>query len=90
MRVGLVWHKKSDRREDDILSVYERPVCREILQLRRPANSGKNCSWYVRSCLLSDSAVDEIFGKKWYYETLHGFKSVLDFRRWLGEKVDVD
>ena len=90
MRVELVWHKKKDRREDDILSVYERPSCREMLQLRRPAGSSKSCMWYVRNCLLSDAAIDDVFGKNWYYETLHGFKDTTEFQQWVEEKVDVD
>jgi len=39
---------------------------------------------------LSDDAVGEIFGRNWYYETLHGFRGVIEFRQWLEEKVDVD
>ena len=90
MRVELVWHKKNDKQEDDILSVYERPSYKEVLQLRRPAKGAKNRMWYVRNCLMLDSEAGEIFGKNWYYETLHGFKNAIEFQRWVEERVNVD
>jgi|TARA_R110000824_G_scaffold262213_2_gene450956 hypothetical protein len=90
MNVELVWHKKNDKQEDDILSVYERPSCKEILQLRRSSTTEKNRIWYVRSCLMSDNEVDKIFGKNWYYETLRGFTTTAKFHHWLEENVDVN
>jgi hypothetical protein len=90
VRVELVWHKKNDKQEDDILLVHERPSCKEVLQIRRSANGTKNRMWYVRNCLMSDSEAGKIFGKNWYYETLHGFRDTNEFQYWLEERVDVD
>ena len=90
MRVELMWHKKNDKQEDDILSVHERPSFKEILQLRRSAKGAKSRMWHVRNCLMSDSEAGKIFGKNWYYETLRGFRDSDEFQRWLEERVDVD
>lgn len=86
----LIWHKKSDKREDDILLVYSWPNFRELLQLRRLAQDKKNQKWHVRSCSIDDNNTCEVFGDKWYYETLHGFDTVREFCNWLEEKVYVD
>jgi len=90
IRVKLLWHKKEDRREDDILSVYRWPIVKEVLQLRRSPENKNTQMWYVRSCMPQEEEVCEIFGSHWFYETLHGFRTVNEFETWLEEKVYVD
>ena len=60
----LIWHKKRDKREDDILFVYSWPNFKELLQLRRAIKNKKNQKWYVRSCSFDDKETCEIFGEK--------------------------
>ena len=89
-RVKLIWNKKQDKREDDILAVYKWPVIKEMLQLRRSSESKNTQKWWVRSCTMKDEEICEIFGSRWYYETLHGFTTITEFETWLEEKVYVD
>ena len=88
--VKLVWYKKQDNREDDILLVYSWPNFKELLQLRRPIEDKNNQKWHVRSCVIDDKEICKIFGDRWYYETLHGFNTVSEFCLWLEEKAYVD
>ena len=85
-----MWHKKKDKREDDVLSVYSWPKAKEMLQLRRLSENKNAQRWQVRSCMLADDEICEIFGARWFYETLHGFESVSEFETWIEEKVYVD
>jgi len=81
--VRLEWIKTS-KKEDDILSVVSPYPWKELAQLRKAADH--QGSWHFRPVYHSDKCLDEFFGENWYFETMHGFDSVADFRKWLRSK----